>query len=131
MKLFKYFRLFLSYVALNFHPKNCLNFYSYLLKIVVFLVLDFISTVNTGNIENMFTISRFSLYLVTCFLLLAGSSYQAITQQDPGLYKPGDNVDILNVDNFKESIYNIDQGVFLEFYSHWCGACNLHGSFIS
>lgn len=116
-------------MALNFNSENCINFNFYLLKIVIFCSsLDFISTVSTGNIKNMF-ISRFLLYLVTCFLLLAGSSYQAITQQDPGLYKPGDNVDILNVDNFKESIYNIDQGVFLEFYSHWCGACNFNSPF--
>lgn len=64
-------------------------------------------------------ISKF-LCLATCILLLTGSSCQ-----DQGLYKPGDNVDIVDVDNFKQSLYNIDQGVFLEFYSHWCGACNL------
>jgi len=62
------------------------------------------------------------LFLVICVILLFESGNFAPGKE--GLYGPDDNVDILNVDNYK-SIYNIDQCVFLEFYSHWCGACNI------
>ena len=40
-----------------------------------------------------------------------------------GLYdRLKDDVEILNVTSF-DSIYKSDRAVFVEFYAHWCGAC--------
>ncbi len=40
-----------------------------------------------------------------------------------GLYdRLKDDVEILNATSF-ETIYNCDRAVFVEFYAHWCGAC--------
>lgn len=40
-----------------------------------------------------------------------------------GLYKASDNVVILNVTNFKSSVYGDDKGWLVEFYNSWCGFC--------
>ena len=41
-----------------------------------------------------------------------------------GLYDPAkDDVEILNATLFVQTVYNCDRAVFVEFYAHWCGAC--------
>lgn len=42
----------------------------------------------------------------------------------PSLYEPEkDNIVLLNSDNYKSNIFGSDKAWFVEFYSHWCGAC--------
>ena len=55
-------------------------------------------------------------------VILLGIVNCANTGKGASLYKDGDNVEYLNVDNYKK-IYNSDRAAFVEFYSHWCGAC--------
>ncbi|XP_033335127.2 sulfhydryl oxidase 1 isoform X1 [Megalopta genalis] len=45
---------------------------------------------------------------------------QILTQ---GLYNASDNVVILNVTNFKSSVYGDNKGWLVEFYNSWCGFC--------
>ncbi|CAK9828271.1 Sulfhydryl oxidase 1 [Anthophora retusa] len=40
-----------------------------------------------------------------------------------GLYNASDNVIILNVTNFKSSVYEDTKGWLVEFYNSWCGFC--------
>lgn len=40
-----------------------------------------------------------------------------------GLYNASDNVVILNVTNFKSSVYEDTKGWLVEFYNSWCGFC--------
>ncbi|XP_076243509.1 sulfhydryl oxidase 1 [Calliopsis andreniformis] len=47
-------------------------------------------------------------------------SYQSVTQ---GLYDANDNVTVLNVTNFKSSVYKDTKGWLVEFYNSWCGFC--------
>jgi len=39
------------------------------------------------------------------------------------LYTDKDEVEFLNKDNIM-SLFNHERAAFVEFYSHWCGACN-------
>lgn len=40
-----------------------------------------------------------------------------------GLYSFKDDVEILNVDNFKSEIYGNQRAFLVEFYNSWCGHC--------
>ncbi|KOC60182.1 Sulfhydryl oxidase 1 [Habropoda laboriosa] len=40
-----------------------------------------------------------------------------------GLYNASDNVIVLNVTNFKSSVYEDTKGWLVEFYNSWCGFC--------
>lgn len=42
--------------------------------------------------------------------------------KNPGLYSADDDVEVLDKNNFM-SVYSNDRAAFVEFYSHWCGAC--------
>lgn len=55
-------------------------------------------------------------------IFLFGIVNCANTGKGASLYKDGDNVEYLHVSNYKK-IYNSDRAAFVEFYSHWCGAC--------
>lgn len=40
------------------------------------------------------------------------------------LYDPNkDDIHVLNSNNFDSSVYDSDYAWFVEFYAHWCGAC--------
>lgn len=41
---------------------------------------------------------------------------------DPVLYDENDDVESLNSKTYM-SLYGRNQAAFVEFYSHWCGAC--------
>jgi hypothetical protein len=58
-------------------------------------------------------------YIIACFLLkiIVGS------ENSPTLYDPKiDDVEGLDKTTFM-SLYNNERVAFVEFYSHWCGAC--------
>ncbi|KAJ8975173.1 hypothetical protein NQ317_011076 [Molorchus minor] len=40
-----------------------------------------------------------------------------------GLYSTKDDVEILNVDNFKREVYGNQRALLIEFYNSWCGFC--------
>ncbi|XP_053982149.1 sulfhydryl oxidase 1 isoform X1 [Hylaeus volcanicus] len=63
-----------------------------------------------------------SIITVNCNGAPPQDSYQS---QIPtyGLYNASDNVVILNVTNFKSSIYGDTKGWLVEFYNSWCGFC--------
>ena len=45
---------------------------------------------------------------------------------EPTLYSEKDEVEFLNKDNIM-SLFGQERAAFVEFYSHWCGACkNIH-----
>jgi len=39
------------------------------------------------------------------------------------LYNSNDHIQLLNHTNLNANLYGQDQAVFIEFYAHWCGAC--------
>jgi thiol-disulfide isomerase/thioredoxin len=39
------------------------------------------------------------------------------------LYNSNDHIQLLNNSNLNANLYGQDQAVFIEFYAHWCGAC--------
>ena len=57
---------------------------------------------------------------VNCNAAVAKEPYQNLAQ---GLYNASDNVIILNVTNFKQSVYGDTKGWLVEFYNSWCGFC--------
>lgn len=60
------------------------------------------------------------ILLVVSIICLIDYNY---TMNIQGLYDPvKDDVEILNATSFN-SIYNSDRAAFVEFYAHWCGAC--------
>lgn len=62
------------------------------------------------------------LFLVT----FCDRTIQRVIKNDnkviPGLYDENDNIEVLTTHNI-QSIYGSDRAAFVEFYSHWCGAC--------
>lgn len=63
-----------------------------------------------------------NIITVNCNAAILKESYQ---NQIPvqGLYNASDNVVILNVTNFKSSVYEDTKGWLVEFYNSWCGYC--------
>ena len=57
---------------------------------------------------------------VNCNAAVAKEPYQNLAQ---GLYNASDSVIILNVTNFKQSVYGDTKGWLVEFYNSWCGFC--------
>jgi thiol oxidase len=41
-----------------------------------------------------------------------------------GLYNSDDKVTVLNVTNFKQSVYGTRNAWIIEFYNSWCGFCH-------
>lgn len=68
----------------------------------------------------------FKLYLVNLIVsadaaVLKNQFQNLATGQ--GLYNATDNVVVLNVTNFKSSVYTSSKGWLVEFYNSWCGFC--------
>lgn len=58
------------------------------------------------------------------FLLCQGFSLGGGGSGSPSLYDANkDDIDILNKTSFKSVVYGSDKASFVEFYAHWCGAC--------
>lgn len=61
------------------------------------------------------------LGLVVIFKLSEGFF---INGGSPSLYLPDkDDIELLNKTTFRSAIYGNDKASFVEFYAHWCGAC--------
>ncbi|XP_033345405.1 sulfhydryl oxidase 1-like [Bombus vosnesenskii] len=63
-----------------------------------------------------------SIIIVNCNAAVAKEPYQSQIPTQ-GLYNTSDNVVILNVTNFKSSVYEDTKGWLVEFYNSWCGYC--------
>lgn len=67
------------------------------------------------------------MFLGYIFFFLYFRTVLAVNQMpdgSPSLYVPiEDNIELLNTENFKSTIYGSNKAWFVEFYSHWCGAC--------
>lgn len=59
---------------------------------------------------------------INCNAAVLKDSYQSQISTY-GLYNASDNVVILNVTNFKSSVYGDTKGWLVEFYNSWCGFC--------
>lgn len=63
-----------------------------------------------------------SAITVNCNAAVAKEPYQS-QMPTQGLYNASDNVVVLNVTNFKSSVYGDTKGWLVEFYNSWCGFC--------
>ncbi|XP_031829022.1 sulfhydryl oxidase 2 [Nomia melanderi] len=71
------------------------------------------------------------LLLKICLISIVTVNCNAAAPKEPyqsqiptqGLYNASDNVVILNVTNFKSSVYEDTKGWLVEFYNSWCGFC--------
>lgn len=69
------------------------------------------------------------LRFVFFFLLFQNGFTLNLPDGSPSLYEPEkDNIVLLNADNYKSKIFGSDKAWFVEFYSHWCGACQRFAS---
>ena len=68
--------------------------------------------------------SCFLTIISFAFLFRTGSgAIHRRSSHSGGLYDGlKDNVEVLNASSF-DSVYKSDRAVFVEFYAHWCGAC--------
>ncbi|XP_076748622.1 sulfhydryl oxidase 2 [Xylocopa sonorina] len=74
------------------------------------------------NIGLLLKLSLINIITVNCYAAVLNEPYQnPISSQ--GLYNASDSVVILNVTNFKSSIYEDTKGWLVEFYNSWCGFC--------
>ncbi|KZC13020.1 Sulfhydryl oxidase 1, partial [Dufourea novaeangliae] len=72
------------------------------------------------------------LLLKVCLISVITANCNAEASKEPyqseiptqGLYNASDNVVILNVTNFKSSVYGDTKGWLVEFYNSWCGFCS-------
>lgn len=67
-----------------------------------------------------FKLCLISIITVNCNPAAVKESYESLAQ---GLYDVNDNVTVLNVTNFKSSVYKDTKGWLVEFYNSWCGYC--------
>lgn len=62
-----------------------------------------------------------SMILIIIFIFLVIQK-ETVFGVRPTLYGPNDNIEQLDTSNYK-SLFGQDRAAFVEFYSHWCGAC--------
>ncbi|XP_043264666.1 sulfhydryl oxidase 1 isoform X1 [Colletes gigas] len=74
------------------------------------------------DVDLLLKLYLISIITVNCNAAAPKDSYES---QIPthGLYNASDNVIILNVTNFKSSVYGNTKGWLVEFYNSWCGFC--------
>lgn len=67
---------------------------------------------------------KFYFHLIISLVLVNYVLTAAIKDQnDTGLYTYEDNVEILTMSNFNQTVFGSDKPWIVEFYSSWCGHC--------
>ncbi|CAF0737484.1 unnamed protein product [Brachionus calyciflorus] len=63
------------------------------------------------------------------FILINSLNGLNLPNGSPSLYIPvKDNIELLDTNNFKQSVFGSERAWFVEFYSHWCGACQRYAA---